>query len=314
MTVAEERRRALASRYPELREPRGYGLLAQAVFFLLTAAGLGAFYALTEAELVTAVIAIVLAEYLILGRGWFHTGVEAALWIGGLLAAISALPNSGAPEANLLIAAAFAVAGWRVRQPLFGAVAAYFVVRYLEIRFDLGTVAALVIAAAALFALYRQWKRPSNEWLFVILLVTMPLAGWFHADRRWLPVTLALYAVFAAIALASALRRRHHGMFAGAAAAAVVTGVKLYELLAPPKELSLAIAGALLLVGAFAVSRALRGKTRGFVLAPAQPSEIEEGLQTLATISVAPSSAGNPPDQRPEGGGGFGGAGATGDY
>jgi hypothetical protein len=313
MTVAQERERAFAARYPELGGARGYGLLAQALFFVLTALGLWAFYELTDSGVVTAAVAIAIAEYLIRGRKWFHTGVEAALWIGALLALLAELPNSGTPEANLLLAAAFGIAGARVRQPLFGAAAAFFVATYLELRFDLGVIAALLIAAAALFALYRVWNRPSNEWLFIVLLVTMPLAGWSFADPEWRPLTIALYAAFAAMALVSAVIKRHHGMFAGAASATVVAAAELHELLEPPEELSLAIAGALLLLASLAVSRALRGRTRGFVVTPAKTSEVEEGVEVLGTLAAAPS-AGNPPEQRPQGEGGFGGAGATGDY
>lgn len=313
MTVEQERDRAFAARHPEFGGARGYGLFAQAVFFVLTALGVGTFYALTEAEIPAAVVAIVLAEYLILGRNWFHTGVEAALWIGGLLCALQALPNTGAPEASLVIALAFGIAGWRVRQPLFGAVAAIFVAKYLEDRLDLGTIAALVIAAAALAALYRTWKRPSNESLFVALLVIMPVAGAFFADERWRWLTFALNAAFAVIAFACAVTKRHHGMFAGAASAAVVAAVMLHELLSPAEELTLAIAGTLLLAGSLLVSRALRGRTHGLVLTPTKPAEIEEGLEILGTLAAQPS-AGNPPEQRPQGDGGFGGAGATGDY
>lgn len=311
MTVAEERAYALKMRHPELGiESPGYGLIAQAVFFVLTAVGIGAFYAMTDAKLVTAVLCIAVAEYLILGRNWFYTGVEAALWIGGLLSALSMLPNTGAPEANLLIALCFAIAAARVRQPLFGGAAAFFVAQYLERRFDLGTLAALAIAGAALVALYRVWKRPSNEWLFIVLLVGMPLAGWSFADRQWLWITFALYSLFSAVCFASALVKRHHAMFAGAASAAIVAGVKAHDIFHPPEELSLAVAGSLLLLASLAVSRALRGRTRGFVLVPSKPAEIEEGLQILGTIASAPS-AGNPPEQRPQDGGGFGGAGTT---
>jgi hypothetical protein len=313
VTVAEERDCVFAARYPEFGGERGTGLLAQAVFFVLTACGVAAFYELVEWPIPAALAAIALAEYLIWRRGWFHTGVEAALWIGGLLCALQALPDTGAPEANLLLALAFGIAGARVRQPLFGAAAAYFVAAYLEARVDLGVIAALIIAAAALIALYREWKRPSNEWLFIVLLVAMPLAGWSFADREWLRATIALYALFAVLAFVSAVLVRHHGMFAGAASGAIVAGVKLHELLRPPGELSLAAAGALLLAGSLLISRALRGRTRVLVLTAAKPSEVEDGLEILGTLAAAPS-AGNPPETRPQGDGRFGGAGATGDY
>src|SRR5688500_4618815 len=175
MTADHERARVINARFPQARLPQpwhGYGLLGQVVFFLLTVAGIAAFSMLTKQELLTAVLCIALAEFLIRVRKWFGTGVEAALWIGGSFSALAALPNTGAPEANLLMAAAAGIAGFRVRNPLFGALAAFFVTRYVEIKADLGTVTALVICMFALIALHRTWKRPSTEWLFIVLLVT----------------------------------------------------------------------------------------------------------------------------------------------
>ena len=318
MTAEHERARAINARLREAHLPQpwhGYGLLGQIVFFLLTIAGIAAFYLLTRSELLTAVLCVGLAEYLIRVRKWFGTGVEAALWIGGVISAVTALPNSNVPEGNLVIAAAAGIAGFRVRNPLFGALAAFFVTLYFERVGDRGTIAALAIAGAALIALFRTWRRPSTEWLFIVLLVTMPLAGWAHADRRWVEVTLLLFAAFAAIAFACAVAKRHHAMFAGAATAAIVAAAALQQRYGISEELLFAIAGAVLLVGAGTTARFLRGRTHGFVVTPAKLTAFDDDLEALATVAVAPAhSAGNPPEGRPQEGGGFGGAGATGDY
>lgn len=323
MTADHERAREMRSRkWPidraiidaEFPQPWvGYGLLARIVFFLLTCAGIAAFIGLTDAELVAAAICLVLAEFLIRARKWFHTGVEEALWIGGLFAALQALPNSSAPEANLLLAATAGVAGFRVRNPLFGALAAFFVTQYLEARGDLGTLAALLIGLATLFALYRTWNRPSTEWLFVALAVTMPAAGAIHADSRWAPVTIALYLGYAAISFVSAIVKRHHWMFAAAAVSlAVAVGVAHFRF-AFRAELTLGIAGAALLLASWLTARALRDRTRGFVMTPAAVTEFDDDLQSIGSFAAATPSAGNPPESRPQDGGGFGGAGATGD-
>ena len=319
MTVAEERAYALRLRYPELKrlvDSRGYGLFAQAVFFVLTLIGVFVFYAFTERELATAAICLVLAEFLILGRKWFFTGVEAALWIGGLIAALKALPNSGAPEAKLLLAAAFAIAGLRVRQPLFGAIAAYHLTDYLEARFDLGTVAALIVGAAAVTALFRTWRRPSTEWLLALLAIAMPVAAEVHADPRWRVVTVGLYAAYASLAFLSAVAKRHHALFAAAGAASILLGWKLHQIFEPRPEVTFAIAGTLLLAGSLAASRRLRGNTRGLVLTPVAVTDAGEAMETIGALAAASlqPSAGNPPERREEGGGSFGGAGATGDY
>jgi hypothetical protein len=318
VNVEHERARAINDRWPAAQLPQpwhGYGLLGQIVFFVLTVAGIFAFSMLTKNELLTTVVCLALAEFLIRGRRWFGTGVEAALWIGGLLSAVMALPNTGAPEGNLLIAAAAAIAGFRVRNPVFGAFAAYFVTRYFEVKYDLGNVAALLLAAIALVALHKTWKRPSTEWLFIALLVTMPFAGWDHAGPEWANLSLALYAALMIIAFASAVRQRHHGMFAGAAAAAIVTAGMLHERLKFSEELLFAVAGAILLVASLLTARLLRGRTHGFVVTRAALTPFDDDLEGLATVAVAPAhSAGNPPEGRPQDGGGFGGAGATGDY
>lgn len=321
LTPEQERLRTLRARLEDEKgiewpaeEWQGYGLLAQAVFFVLTIAGIAAFFHLTEQELLTAALCIALAEFLIRARRWWGTGVEAALWLGGVFAALQALPDSNAPEANLLIAAAAGVAGFRVRNPPFGALAASFVVRYCEVKWDLGTLSAVAIATAALFALYRTWIRPSNEWLFIVLMLTMPLAGWDHAGAEWRLVTIALYAAFAAAALRSAIRKRHHAMFLAAAIGAFVAVAELHELYDPPEELTLALAGAALLLLSWLTARALRGRTRGLVITPARLTAFDGDLESLGAFTAAVPSAGNPPEQRPQGGGGFGGAGATGDY
>jgi hypothetical protein len=191
---------AIAAR---LEQPwRTNGLLVQAIFFVLTCIALGAFYMLTDRSgFLTGVLAIAAAEYLIGRLRWSFTGVEAGLWLGGLFALISELPDSNRPEALLVFAAACAVAGARVRNPLFGAAAAGLVVTYLEERADLGVVAALVISALALLALTRTWRRPTTEWLFIATALIVPFVGYDHADREWRDVTIILYAAFAAFAL-----------------------------------------------------------------------------------------------------------------
>ena len=318
MTADEERARVVNARWPRANLPQpwhGYGLLGQIVFFVLTVAGIVAFYLVADNELVTAAVCIALAEYLIHARRWFGTGVESALWIGGLVSAITALPNNNAPEGNLLFAAAAAIAGYRVRNPVFGVAAACFVTLYFERVRDLGTVAAFVIAAVALLALYKTWRRPSTEWLFSLLVVVMPFAAEVHADRKWGMVTVAMSAAFAFFAFASAVWKRHHWMFAGAAAGASVAVGVFHQHADLKDEVTLATAGAVLLLAALAIARLLRGRTTGFVMTPAKLTELDDDLETLGTIVVAPAhSAGNPPEGRPQGGGGFGGAGATGDY
>lgn len=306
----------------ELEVP-GYtnGVLLQAVFFLLTCAALvaaGRMLELLEVSrqgLFIGPAALILAEYLIGARRWFHTGVESALWLCGTLALIGELPSSGTPEANLVIAAAIGLAGVRVRNPLFGAAAAVFVMIWAEERLDLGVICALLLGLAACIALLRTWRRPTTEWLWIAMALVMPIAGRTEADEVWRTATITLYAIYAVVALWLALRRPHHALFLSAMVAGAISGTDLANLLTAPPELRFAFSGAMLLAAVFAITRILRDRTRGFVLTPATLTPYDDTLQTVATLTLQPTHDAPPADLQPAAGGGsFGGAGASGDY
>lgn len=327
MNVQHERNLSLRSRVKDapLDVPwRTSSLLGQAGFFFLTCiafAALRLFIGLfgSLAGVITGVIAIALAEYLIGARKWFFTGVEAALWICGVLSIISDLPSSGTPESNLVIAAVVAIAGLRVRNPLFGAGAAIFVMIYFERRFDLGVLSALLLALIACLALLREWRRPSTEALWIVLAIVMPIAGRTVADEKWMNLTIALYATLGAIALVLAILKRHHALFLCAMIAIAIAGFDVAEKIFAPPEVKFAVAGALLLAIAFVITRALRDRTSGFVLTIEQLTPFDDAIESGATISLQPSTPTSTPTGAPEsgpqtGGGSFGGAGASGDY
>lgn len=347
MTATDERKLAISGRAEEWRREgligeavereiaarnatswRANGLLLQLVFFFLATIALAAFFGLCHAlrlpqpGLFTAAAGIGIAEYLMHarrtgadGRRRGVTRIEDALWLGGGLALISELPPSGKPEANLVIAAVFAAAGVRVRNPVFGAVAAIFVMIWSEQRFDVGTIAAVAVATVAMVALLREWQRPSTEWLMVTVMLALPVAGRFAADARWRSMTIAVYAIFGAVALALAITRRHHAFFLAALLGLSIAAVEAARTIALALEAKLAIAGALLLAIAFAASHALRHRETGLVLAPAVLTPFDDELQTVATLA---GSAGQrePAPQPPaaDGGGSFGGAGASGEF
>ena len=295
MTVAEERARLMRERLEadglrDLAEAvrvdwRSHGVVLRVVLFVLACIGLAAFYFfldLTQVPregIVTGVVAIALAELLIHRFRWFGTGVEEALWIGGMFALVSELPRSGEPESLLVLAAASAIPGLRVRNPLFGALAAAFVVQYFELRFDRGVVVALTIATAAVLALLRKWRRPSTEWLWIALAVTMPVAGRSVADVPWRDVTILLYGAFAALALTLAVRKRHHALFASGGIALTIAATDFAQKLDAPLEAKLAAAGAILLAGSWFVSRALRDRTHGFVLTPVKLTTDDDAME-----------------------------------
>lgn len=316
MNTAHERALLLRRHAPMEIPWRTHGILLRAVLFVLTCAGTAAFWALLEAfgaprpGLVTGVVAIAAAEVLIRVRRWWWTGIEEAWWLAGAFAFVSELPRSGTPESNLVIALAAAVPGFRVRNPLFGAFAAIFVVTWAEERLDLGLIAAMVLGGIAVVALLRTWQRPSTEWLWIALAVLMPVVGRAHADREWRAVTIAVYAVFALLALVLAIRNRHHALFVSGGLALGIAVFDAIEPLGVAGEAKLAAAGALLLAGSWLLARALRERTRGIVAAPAGLTPFDDELEVAATISVPAQNF----DQRMETGGEFGGAGATGKY
>lgn len=280
------------------------GLLARCAFFLLTCAAAGAFFGLCHVlevprkGMVCGAIFLIVAEILIGTRRWFFTGVEEALWIGGLIALILELPSSGQPESWLVIAAAWAVAGWRVRNPLFGALAAILVMVYCEARFDLGVMSAILLSAGAMLLLLRTWRRPSTEWLLFAIAVVLPIAGRFTADAVWRNVTILLYTTLGILALFLAIRRRHHAFYLTGIVSLAIAATDVGDQIAAPLEAKLAVAGAALLTIAFLASRKVKS------------TESEDLLEMIATHALAPEAA--PP--APEPGGRFGGAGASGDY
>lgn len=295
-------------------------ILVRVTLFVLTAIGVLALnffldeLGVPRQGIAAGLIAIALAEYLILVRRWWWTGVEEALWIGGIYSLISELPSTGRPEAMLVLAAGAAIAGVRVRNPLFGALAASFIAVYFEKRFDLGVLAALVIALAASFALLRTWRRSENEWLCIAIAVILPLVGYAQADSQWRNTTIVLYVVFGVVNLFLAIRFPHHALFLAGAIGMGVAAIEFAKTIDLPAEAKLAIGGALLLGGSWLLSRLLRDRTTGIVVTPSQLTPFDDDLQLAATLALPNALPHADSAQKMEGGGEFGGAGATGKY
>src|SRR2546430_14154313 len=139
---------------------RRMSLLAEIVFFVLTSIAIAAAGVFLPGWFVM-IACIAGAEFLIRAYRFWRTGVESALWIGGLYAFIFSLPSSGKPEALLVLAAAAAIAGWRVRNALFGTLAGCLVVAYPPLPHLPAVSFAFACAPLALFALTPGWRPPS---------------------------------------------------------------------------------------------------------------------------------------------------------
>ncbi|MGZ5475437.1 MAG: hypothetical protein ACXW29_03105 [Thermoanaerobaculia bacterium] len=316
MTASEERRRELDLRIG--RQSRG--TLLSLVFFVLTGLAVVATFLLFDAlslpkGWLTAIICIAVAEVLIRRFHFAGRGVESALWLGGLFAFIFGLPSEGRPEGLLLFAAACAIAGARVRNPLIGALWPVFAIAYLGLRhwYIAALLFGIIIAAIALLALAREWQRPSTEVLLVALMMASLIGGAWWAVAYTSPAWSLAWIAFAVAAFTLGIRFRHRGALFGGALAMVIATIVLREMFDFPLQWELILAGALLFAIAAAISRVLRGKTTGFVVTPVE-SSYEEALRLIGTTALAPQVGTNATPEPVGGGGKFGGAGATGDF
>lgn len=321
--IGQKARRAIEGRF--VPGWRSNGLVLSAVFLVLTLLGLAAFYALCELfhwprGVVPGVVALATAELLIERGRLFGTGVESALWIGGLICLITALPSSGKPEAWLIFAVAFALAGLRVRNPLFGAGAAILVIAYVAVKVEReawpAAVAGAIIAVASAIALTREWKRSSTELLFDALVLTAPLAGYVAAELHRNDAMLALlYLVVTGVLAIIGARVRDRVLLIGAAIAFGVAAFDLHKLLPMPVEAKLIAAGGLLIATAWLLSRFVGARVRGFVATPSEITPYDEAIQIAGVINVAQPAHSAPSSPQVEpGGGSFGGAGASGEF
>jgi hypothetical protein len=295
-----------------------FSLLAQCTFFFLTTLAIAAAFgflnliSLPRGGMLL-IGCVALAEFLIRSHHFWRTGVESALWIGGLYAFIFSLPHSGKPEALLVLAAAAALAGWRVRNALFGTLALVLVVVYFAIRewWLTAMVFAIAVALIALFAVTRSWRRPSTELLWQMLVIVMPVAGAIAAiDHRG-----SAYPVFAGLAIVFAFVGIRWRLRVPLVASAIAITIAVIDARIPLSlEVQLIAGGVVALIVAATLTRVLRRHTTGFVLDMPQQSELE-ALLTAGGQAILPvhAPATGAPQVNPQGGE-FGGAGASGNF
>ncbi|MGZ4779264.1 MAG: hypothetical protein ACXV5L_08705 [Thermoanaerobaculia bacterium] len=293
---------------------RRHSLPLAITFFLLTCLGVTAFSIFLELihlpyGPITLVVCLTCAELLIYFYHFERTGVESALWIAGLFAFIISLPSQQKPEAILAFAAAALVAGARLRNAVFIALAAVLVDVYIDTKTHdpRPTIAfALIVTAGAAIALLRTWRRPSTELMLSLLVVVMPATAYL-STKVGIPIGIA-----GVVLLAAGFVIRHRAFLISGALAIALATYELQERIAWSVEVKLMVAGAIVFAIAVLLARLWRHNTRGFVTE--KTAERFEVMQIAGAIHVsgAPAPAPAQPHMEP-GGGSFGGGGATGD-
>ena len=291
-------------------------------------------------------IELALAEWLIRRRRLFACGVEEALAISGLLSLgyDLLLSHSGFATGPIiwLITGAFGAAALRLRNALFGLVAALVGVGALVYYGGVHTpwldqhgarIASLLCYAFALVALgagARTLSRPSHERMLDWLVVAMPVAGYlwsasspngyFAADYLHDHSPSALYTplaplLFGVIALFTGLRRRTHAPVLAGMLCVACVAYELRNLSGLPWHVRFMLWGTLLLATAVVLERWLRRPRGGITSRRLGPASETDGLLQLGgAAALTPPAAPAANATFSGGGGGFGGGGASGRY
>ncbi len=332
---------------PRLEGWRTVGLVTRAALGLrgVAAAGLTAglvsVLSMPRPALVTGLLAVGAAEWLIAKHRLTRAGIEEGLFVCGALALayeIYRLAGDPARAEWLLLAGALLLAGLRLLNPLFTTAAALAAVAAIH----QGTAAGsppdlarggtcLAIGALALAGGALRFERPSLDRLLDWLVIAMPVAAyvWLSSgtldgpgvDYRhaagWRPWCVPLLPfAYGIAALATGLRRRAHAPLLAAMLCAACVGVELRRLSGWALETRLVVWGTLLLVAAVALERSLRTPRRGIVSTRLGPDAGHARLLDLAgAAALTPGQPAAPPGPGFRGGGGgFAGGGASGDW
>jgi hypothetical protein len=338
---------------------RSTGLLARAALFALgLVAGallvglLGFGNEITL--LIAGLLAALAAEWLIVTRRLFASGIEEGLCVAGYLLVAwwlttLILPVTGAGAERhvaLLLIAAAGAAGLRLLNPLVTTCAVYAFVHWVgstavarALDEAIGGNMAMFVVACALAALAlvlgaRPYRRPSHDRMLDWLVVAMPLAACAQS-ANWNAYTLMnaagpgpgssrLPTVLLFVALGSAmlftgLRQRRHAPLLGAMVCIAGLAIELrFAAPAIATELWLIGCGIAALFVGVALDRYLREPRNGFTSKPLSSREGPlELLQTFGAAALAQRSTSDLPPSDPAmtgSGGRFGGGGASGSF
>lgn len=274
-------------------------------------------------------VCIAIAEWLILARRHFWSGIEEALEVAGLTMLPFQWLSNGSWRIDWVICAAFAIAGLRLFNPLFTMLSVIAFVMAIDAS-PLGSgFVCYGIGITALIGGSYRFRRPAHDLMLDVLVVVLPVAGYlWSASRNNLSVaTDYLHAassawivplcplVFALIALGIGLWRRAHAPLIASMLCVACTAYELRRLTALSLETRLILWGSVLLLMSIFLERYLREARSGITSRRLRDDPDSAGILSVAGSAVLTPHS--PPKAAPafEGGGGeFGGGGATGKY
>jgi hypothetical protein len=317
---------------------RTSSLMARIVFFFLTCVGLTWIYGFMRlislpAGFLTGVGAIVACEYLLQKKRFLRTGIEEALYLGGLVSLISTLPSSGKPEAVLVFVATFLWCGLRLSQGFFLGIASLLLVVYAGWRAESLVVAGfagLFLLAMAIVIDRSPLQRPSLDFAVSMHMILLPTASAFllcdPASGSSRPdIRLILLIGIASLALlAFALVRQVSALIPGSALNVVLTSGELLSRTALSGEAVALIIGVATFATALMLERKLRGRTIGFTSDRFETKPLIGAIEMAGAaalahetqhVDAAPAAEPQPAiEQASAHDGSFGGAGATGEF
>ena len=348
-TVSEERWLVLADRYPALQVAIGqFGReggwktstwLGRCLGFVLGLVGTvmlaGVLSQAPAPWLVSGLMLVAAAEWMVAQRRVFRSGVEEALHLCGAVAIVVQLlvwsTGNNAALGVALVATAVLLSGWRLLNRLFTTLAAAgYSLAIASIDASLfggslytreAAVVCVVLAVGALLAGGRQWRRPSHDGMFDGLVIIMPwLAhGWLvqydgSSSVATHGVALAVALAFLVVNLFVGVRRRQHAPLIGSLGNLACIAYSLYRLLPWPRHGQLIAAGAVLLAVVVSLERLLRHRGKGITSRAIEGPAGVDLVQVMGAAHLSPAPASPPPTGVQGQGGEFGGGGASGRF
>lgn len=325
--------------------------LTRCTFFLLGIFASGLIAAILELLrvpdflLVAGLILVVSAEWFIVRRRFFSSGIEEALELAGLLMiafqAVDVTHVIDESRLSWLAAAVLLVTGLRLLNPLFvtlSVAAVSYAINHAGQVYSaspaplapVASVFCLTVAGAALFFQKLPFRRPSYDDMLNWLIISMPLAAYlWHEDSYPSALTieslrhsaivgllpLVMLLGFGLIALLTGIRRRVH---APIIACMICVGCAAYEvrnLTLLSLKVKLIFWGSVALLLMLGLDKYLRTPRRGITSNEfAESKGSLDLLQFVGASALAPQTNQHPSAPFKGGGGSGGGGGASGNY